>query len=114
MLIELHLLATTKAYVTQMQKHKHVCISADSDHYFDLSGLISVVGVTDICSILLRHLIFTNHHAPSFYYIAYKKHLFLTLLLLVAYNTSPNASKHKWSTNKNTKHETEIAEKKNQ
>ena len=31
-----------------MQKRKDVYITADSEHYFDLSGLISAVGVTDI------------------------------------------------------------------
>ena len=33
-----------------MQKRKHAYITAASEHCFDLTGLISVVGVTDIYS----------------------------------------------------------------
>ena len=37
-------------FVTQMQMHKYVYRTADSEHCFDLSDLISAVGVTDIYS----------------------------------------------------------------
>ena len=40
--------ALRSQFVTQMQMHKYVYRTADREHCFDLSGLISAVGVTDI------------------------------------------------------------------
>ena len=42
--------ALRSRFVTQMQKCKYACVTAESEHCFDLSGLISAVGVTDIYS----------------------------------------------------------------
>ena len=37
-------------HLTQMQKRKYVYRTADREHCFDLSGIISAVGVTDVYS----------------------------------------------------------------
>ena len=39
------------SFVTQEQKRKYVYITADSEHGFDLSGLISAVGVQRLTSV---------------------------------------------------------------
>ena len=40
--------ALRSQFATKMQKRKYACITADSEHCFDLVGIISAVGVTDI------------------------------------------------------------------